>query len=267
MGAELLWMTAEEVRNRVRRYIEDGDLDFVKYAASGHTHMQFICFSAEVQRAIVEEAHKASLTAQAHTTSPESLRMEIEAGADLLQHGDITGPAPMPEETLSAIASRKIPCAAIFVTRRFLAWNNKYMPEPMRTMNRIKDENDRRLIGAGATLLLTTDSGVFPADAAQNPLLRPLAAATDSHYAMGEAHFHWLQAAAELGIGAMQALMSATSHIARAYKMDQDLGTLERGKLADLLILDKDPLLDPANYRSISLVMKEGRARRSELVA
>lgn len=259
VGAELLWMTAAEVRARVQAYVASGSQNFLKYASSGHANIQFICFSEKVQRAIVEVGHEAGLTVQAHTTSPESLRMAIEAGCDILQHGDITGLAPMPEETLATIASRRVPCAAIFATRRFLAWNDAHMPEPMRTANRIKDDNDRRLIAARAELLLTTDSGVFPPFSAQNPLLSALATAHDSHYAMGEAHFHWLEAAAELGMKPMDALLAATRNVARAYRVEQDLGTLEPGKVADLLILDKDPLAHPRNYRSIVSVMKEGR--------
>jgi imidazolonepropionase-like amidohydrolase len=259
VGPDLLWMTPSEVRARVRQYIRGGRQYFIKYAGSGHALMQFISFSGEVQRVIAEEAHRAGFTVQAHTTSPESLRMEIEAGADLLQHGDVTGPVPMPEETLNLIVERKIPVAAIFVTRRFLAWNNSHMPEPMRSANRLKDENDRRLIAAGAVILLTTDSGVFPPDAAESPLLGPLAAADDSHYSMGDAHFRWLQAAEELGMKPMSALMAATRNIARAYKLDEDLGTLQPGKLADLVILDRDPLVNAAHYRTISLIMKEGQ--------
>ena len=115
-----------------------------------------------------------------------------------MQHGDVTGPVPMPQVTLSLIARRRIPCAALLVTRRFLAWNEAHMREPMRSTNLYKDENDRRLIAAGAPLLLTTDSGLFPSTAVDNPLLGDLASADDSHYVMGEAHFRWLQAAAEL---------------------------------------------------------------------
>jgi imidazolonepropionase-like amidohydrolase len=259
VGPDLLWMTPREVRARIRDYVESGHQDFLKYAASGHAHPQYICFSAEVQRTIVEVAHHAGMTVQTHSTTPESLRMAIEAGADLLQHPDLTGKAQMPEATLAVIAQRKIPCAALFVTRRFLAWNDAYMPEPLVTNNRNKDQNDHRLVAAGATILLTTDSVILAPTAADDPMLAPLVCADDAPLLMGEAHFRWLEAAYELGMEAMDVLMAATRNVAKAYKVDQDLGTLEKGKIADLLILDRNPLEAAGNYRSINLVMKEGK--------
>jgi imidazolonepropionase-like amidohydrolase len=258
-GSELLWMTPAEVRCRVRAYIEGGQQDFLKYASSSHSHMQFICLSEEVQRVIVDEAHRAALTVQAHSTSPESLRMEIEAGADLLQHADLTGLAKMPEETLRIIAQRQIPCAALFVTRKFLDWVNVHMPQRVRTIYRIKDENDRRLVKAGARVLLTTDSVNILGDAAENPLVGPVAGADESPFLIGQGHFHWLAAAVELGMTPMDALVSATRSVARAYKVDKDLGTLERGKIADLIILNENPLATATNYRSIKSVIKEGQ--------
>lgn len=72
VGAELAWLTPKEVRPRIRRYIEEGKPDFLKYASSSHAYMHLLCLSAEVQRVIVEEGHRAGLTVQAHSTSPES---------------------------------------------------------------------------------------------------------------------------------------------------------------------------------------------------
>jgi adenine deaminase len=81
---------------------------------------------------------------------------------------------------------------------------------------------------------------------------------------LGQGHFFWLKAANQKGMKPMDALMAATRNIAKAYKVDKDLGTLEKGKIADLLILDKNPLKSPENYRQIHLVMKEGQVVNRE---
>ena len=57
----------------------------------------------------------------------------------------------------------------------------------------------------------------------------------------------------------MDALLSATRNVAQAYRKDADLGSLEAGKIADLLILDKNPLADPDNYRTIHTIIKSGK--------
>ncbi|MBK9977175.1 MAG: amidohydrolase family protein [Gemmatimonadetes bacterium] len=61
----------------------------------------------------------------------------------------------------------------------------------------------------------------------------------------------------------MEILASATSNIARAYKVDRELGTLERGKIADLVMLDANPLESARNYRRISAVIKTARSSTS----
>src|SRR5262249_51218776 len=82
--------------------------------------------------------------------------------------------------------------------------------------------------------------------------------APDLPIELGEGHFRWLAAAAERGLAPMEALRAATSNVAAAYGHADDLGTLEPGKSADLVILGADPLEDARNYRQIVAVMKDG---------
>mgnify|MGYP006189445301 CR=1 FL=1 len=93
---------AQEVAKEVRTYIDRG-IDFLKYGANEHGAQSlgaFLSFSERVQRAIVDEAHDAGITAQAHIMSVEGLHTAVAAGCDLITHCNITGPVEIPAETI-----------------------------------------------------------------------------------------------------------------------------------------------------------------------
>jgi imidazolonepropionase-like amidohydrolase len=64
---------------------------------------------------------------------------------------------------------------------------------------------------------------------------------------------------AESGFTPMQALQAATLVPARAMHMEKELGSVEAGKRADLVVLDGDPLADVRNVRKTALVMARGK--------
>jgi imidazolonepropionase-like amidohydrolase len=258
VGDELTWLPAEGVREAVREYIASSGIDFVKYASSAHAHLRFLALSPDAQRAICEEAHAAGLTAQACATSPEALKVAIESGVDLLQHGSDTGIVEMPQGTLELIVERQLPCVAFLMTDRRLATTNAdYAGGLLLKMTLAKDANDRRLIDAGAKLMLATDGGVFRAGAETNPIVGARLEGDDIEVLLGKSHVYWFRAAFERGMGPMDALLAATRNIAEAYRVD-DVGTLEVGKRADLVVLDGDPLADPDAYGRVAVVVKDG---------
>ena len=259
VGPELMWMSPEQVRTQIRKYI-GMHIDFLKYAVNGHHNEQFIAFSPRVQKVFVEEAHRAGIPVETHTTSGEGLYLAVEAGVDLMQHCEQTaGPERTPPETIQLIVDRHIPCALLAMSDKSLAWYRE-QSKTKSYMKRwlVSDDNSRALIKAGATILLSTDGGIFSQDHLNSASWKESSPPTDLLTLLGEGHLVWLRAVIEKGMTPMNALMAATRNIARAYKVDRDLGTLENGKIADLVVLDKDPLADSANYGTVSTVIKAG---------
>ena len=257
-GRSLMWMPPDSARAVVREYAGKG-VDFLKYGASGHVDMNFVSFSPAVQRVIVEEGHRAGITVQTHTTSVESFDMAVEAGVDIITHCGITGPTHhLPLAYIRKMVDRGVACSVLSITQRRLDALQKEVPDGVLTpYMKVAKVNHRNMIEAGAVLLVSTDAGI------ENPVLRAesetLAADTvDPRVKLGEGHFNALVALEELGMDPMEILKSATSHVARAYKVDDRLGTLEPGKAADMVILDASPLESARNYRRIHAVIKDG---------
>jgi imidazolonepropionase-like amidohydrolase len=261
VGPALSWMSADQVALEVRSYINRG-IDFVKYASSEHRWgdpTTSLVFSPRVQTAIVDETHRAGLTAQAHASSLESLHASVEAGCDLVQHCNITGPFPITGETLEAMVKRRTGAVLFPFTARRFDWIMKNC-EIDRAYFKASDINCRKLLEAGAMLMLANDGAVQGPELASDPRRSKfwLAPGEDDLSTLEGGHFVWLKAMEEKGMSAAELLKAATINIAVAYGKDKEFGTLEPGKIADLLILDEDPFASSENYRSISTLVKDG---------
>jgi imidazolonepropionase-like amidohydrolase len=264
VGAELTWMSAESVRERVREYIATSGIDFVKYASSSHAYMRFLALSPRAQQAIVEEAHAAGMIAQACSQAIEPLRAAIDAGVDLLQHADVTGMNPIPDDVLELIVERRLPTVSFMNTTAYIeAINDRagsWHGSDFGRVLRVKDENNRRFIAAGAKLLMAHDCGLFGPTAKTSPFFATMQTGVpDYPYYLGESHLYWMRAAFERGLEPMKALQAATRNIAEAYHCLDEVGTVEVGKRADLVILQTDPLADPDSYGRITDVVLGGR--------
>jgi imidazolonepropionase-like amidohydrolase len=257
-----MWLTPEQVAQEVRAYIGKG-IDFIKYGSNEHYAASggaFLAFSPRTQAVMVEEAHRAGITAQAHTMSVEGLRIAIEAGCDLIQHANITGPVPIPETTLDLMATRGTGAVVFPFTKHAFDWLMENGSDMTRTSNMASDNNARNLIRSGAPLLLANDGAILAPEVQSDPMFTRLWGGSlgDSLYSLATGHFYWLKAMEEKGCPPMEMLKAATRNIAVAYRKDKDLGTLEEGKIADVLILNKDPLQAAENYRSIEMILKDG---------
>lgn len=259
-GTGLIQKTVDQLGEAIAGYLDATGVDFVKYAASDHRTEGFLLFSELAQRKIVEVCHERGRLVQAHTTTVESLRMEVEAGNDLLQHPDQTGATPIPEQLMAEIVEKQLPCMNLMVTQSYLDWLSGARPEHA-AGRLVAQQNHRAFIEQGARVLLTTDAFAYGRRVKQHAGFRPGIledTVPDMPTQIGRGHFLWIKAAWELGLAPMEILRSATSHVAQAYGQDDHYGSVTPGKAADLVILDADPLAAPEHYGRIRDVIKDG---------
>jgi imidazolonepropionase-like amidohydrolase len=260
MGSKLLWDPPEVVRTKIRAYLSR-DVDFVKYLVSGHApgEMHHLMFSPRVQKVLVEETHRAGKIIETHTTSIESLNEAIDQGVNLMQHCEWTGPVAAPPELVTKLARSKIACAILPHTKARQRWMAQNRPGATFDWSyTAKDQNLASYLAAGVNIVMSTDaswmSKEWYADDREG-----YTAVFDDPLQLGEGHFNWFVAMAERGMKPMDMLQAATIRVAKAYQVADRLGSLEPGKIADILLLDADPLDTPHNYRKINLVIKDGR--------
>ena len=116
----------------------------------------------------------------------------------------------------------------------------------------IAQKNAETLIGAGCVTTPSTDNY-----RAQAPEFMRVPRA--EHQAPGTGSIFAIEGLVELGMTSAQAIVAATKNGALAMRMSDQLGTVETGKIADLVLLGADPLADIHNIRKLVAVFKDCR--------
>jgi imidazolonepropionase-like amidohydrolase len=282
-GEELMDMTPAELRVAINKYIDKGP-DFVKYGGTSHWNSPvFIGFSLDAQKALIEEVHKRNLMADTHSTSIEGLKLSILAGVDVVQHPEVLDPREMPDELVQMIKERKIIGSMLVNQITGEAWqrhlktkeaNQKKQAEAAadtdadgaktKTLAERRQEardlglaidmrrhNAEKLVRAGVILTPGTDNYIGTA-----PEFRREPKAIWTEPGMGT--ITAIEGYVELGMTALQAITAGTKNGAIACKMQKDLGTIEVGKLADVVVLNADPVADIHNIRKINRIVRDG---------
>lgn len=275
MGEEIMDMTPDELRAAMNRYLDKG-VDFIKYGGTSHfLRPALIGFSPRQQAVIVEEAHKRGKPVETHATSSEGLTLAVEAGIDLIQHPELTS-RDLPDELIALIVKKDVLCGirSNYITgdyrRKHLAKRAEVeasiakMPpattgaERWRRLEAMDDNQDvqrrnaERLIRAGCRVTPATDS--YYGDA---PEFRRVPKGDEAEPGIGT--IRAIEGLVELGMTPMQAIVAGTKHGAAAARMENDLGTIETGKIADLVLLSADPLADIRNIEEVEAVIAQGR--------
>ncbi len=211
-----------------RRLVESlaGRADIIKVAIetgfeSDYDDVGWPVLDPETLAAIADAAREAGLLSRAHVTQEGELAAALDAGFDVAAHTPID---PLSDEILQRAAD----AGMIFVSTANIWGPDRGEAVP---------ENLRRYLELGGRVAMGTD---FPFQfGAQMPV--------------GE-----MQMLVDGGITPEQVLLAATRDSAAAVGREHDLGTLEPGKLADVIVVDGDPLTNIADMANVSVVLLEG---------
>jgi imidazolonepropionase-like amidohydrolase len=231
-----------EMIAEVRRQCKHG-VDFIKLADSTWGDTQTI--APEELSAVVQEAHRRNARVTIHSRGAGSTRAAAEAGMDWILHADLATEAEL--EVVAEAGVRLMPTMTFL--QRALEVGPEYGRGP-REMDMIKRNWEsavhmlERARALGITLMCGTDSGNSP--------LMPY----------GLLHAHEAEILVRYGgYSPMQAIVASTRDTAFAMGLEDDLGVLAPGKLADLIILTRDPLADIRVLQGgqhLAMVIKDG---------
>jgi imidazolonepropionase-like amidohydrolase len=233
----------EDARLAVRQQLSRG-ADWIKYYSDHgyfygpdgvlHSHVNF---TPEEARAIVEETHRLGHRVAAHCIGSDGIAAGLAAGVDTIEHGD-----GLTDELIDRVVAQKVFWVPTIMVGAYVA--------PGRGGNWPKMVETERIafgkaLRKGVKIAFGTDAGGFS--------WTELNQASEFHYYV------------EYGMTPMQAIRTATTTAADLLGWADRLGSIEPGKIADIVAVAGDPLADITQLEKVAFVMKEGKVYRNDL--
>jgi len=235
----------------IREQIKNG-VDHIKLNLTGgimgpawDRHWQSFLLDEELEAAFAI-CRTRGFPVMAHAASPEAVQAAARLGAHSVEHGYIMDAESV--ESLRANGTWYVPTLAIShltPDQASDAWEKRWVEE----RNLAADLCHRADLAAGTHRACFQQALAAGVKMALGSDIRPLKEAALLELGL------WVKA----GATPWQTLLAATRHAAELCGVGQDLGTIEPGKLADLIVVAADPLDDITNLRRLLLVLKEGR--------
>lgn len=211
--------------DRTYRVRDDGVLDDIP------------TFTLDELRAIVDEAHRERHKVASHAMALYGVHNSVEAGVDSIEHGNYIA-----DEDLKTMAARGIFYVPTIFVGEYVAQGRAAAGAPVWVkMIEIHEQTFRRAMKAGVKIAFGTDAGGF--DWKVNPAKE-------------------FSSMVKFGMTPAQAIRSATSTAAELLGQKESLGTIEAGKLADIVAVPGDPLRDVSVMEKVDFVMKGGALER-----
>lgn len=216
--------TADQMKDEIRRQAKAG-VDLIKLADSPYGDFQ--AFTDDELKMCADLAHQLKLKITIHARGDAEMNAAVNAGFDHIMHGNF-----MSDATIENLAKSQIPLAPTqlfmhhIVEFAEISRNRPSIVEATKRMNDATQETLHRAYAGGVKFAMGTDSGF----------------ATVPY---GVWHARELEMLMRYtGMSSLEAIQAGTKHGANAMGLDGEVGVLAEGKLADIIVVDGDPLAD-----------------------
>ena len=232
----------------------------------------YVGLSPAHYKAIVDAAHRHKLRVHAHVYMPVDVRNAFEGGIDVLQHVGSAGMPTYDPELVKAIAAKGTPVVVTAAHRAFLFPATVDFPERLQDPQLKTDfgpqiwaEVQKSLVGfQRLSYFSATDQEMRFAKASLGQWIESNATmgmGTDSGTPMNfhtEALWREIKAHVDTGMSPQRAITAATRVNAEILGKGKELGTIEPGKLADIIVVRGNPLFDVTALANVEVVVKDG---------
>lgn len=238
----------DDARKAVRQRYKDG-ADLIKLTATGGVlslavNGQNPQFTKDELEAIVEIAKDYEMTVAVHAHGTEGMKRAVLAGVDSIEHGTYMTPEVM--RLMKERGTWYVPTLMAGDWVAMKAKEDDYFPAVVRpkaaAIGPVIMSTFAKAHAAGVNIAFGTDSGVSP-------------------HGDNAREFELMVAG---GMTSMQAIQSATLNASKLLKVEDRLGTLEKGKLADIVAVKGDPIENISLMKKIAFVMKDGKVFKKE---
>lgn len=242
--------SAEEARAAVREHVEHG-VDWIKlfpggaYKFTPDGGVDYVTtYPLPVLQALIDEAHRLGKKVGCHVFGGEGLVNTIAAGCDTVEHA-----FGLTQDQANTIVAK-----GLFYDPTLQRYTEPYM-----------DDNDAKNTGGKYRMIPIFERAVTMAAATNGMRIMAGSGVDGSTFPHGTQALEIIALAKQAHMGAAHAIQSATIINAEALGWRDDLGSIEKGKFADLVAVSGDPIADIGELRRVKFVMQGGRIVRDDL--
>jgi imidazolonepropionase-like amidohydrolase len=250
--ASIVVRSVDDARAAVREHVEHG-VDWIKlfptgaysFTAGGEARYQLM-YPMPVLQALIDEAHRLGHKTACHVLGGEGQKNAILAGCDTIEHA-----FGLDQEQAKMMAAK-----GLFYDPTFVRYLEPYM-----------DDNDEKNTGGKFRMIPIFERAVTMAAKTQGVKIMVGSGADGSTYAHGTQALDFEALVKRAGMPPARVIQSGTIVNAEALGWQTQIGSIEKGKFADVIAVSGDPLADITELQRVRFVMKGGKIVRDDLHA